>query len=730
MAEYGDSGVSELEELYRRAAGSRRSFEPDMYLNLAYFSGYQWCNFSAGRLNRPAIDPRRDLVTDNRIMPVVGHFTARKVKNKPQFVTTPFSADDADVEAASIGEKILEGDWDYLDLQQKLFDANLWADVAGDGFWKVYWDSTIGDQEDFVIGPGGKPLVHPVDQTPLRAGEVGPLLDQADPNTGMPLMPPELLADATTKTLAIGDVCVEVITPFEVFPDPLATSMEDLEWIIEEKVRSVNYLKQRYPQTADGKEFVPTPDADVRGGITESRLGGPAWLDTEARYKGVKLYEYWCRPNVEHPKGKRCVWANSTLLVEEEPFDPMPYVRFASVSVPGRFWSKGITSFLRGPQTSLNKLLTQIEENAKRIGNPALMASREASVEYEGVPGERISFSSTVPDAVPQYLIPPPVPAYMENQIERIFQSINEISGIHEVSKAQVPTGVTAASAINLLQEQDDTRIGPQIQAMERALEKAGSKILKLRAEFNTDERTIRLVGEDGDWDIFAFKGAMLGKDPQVQVQAGSAMPRSKAAKQAAMFQLLELAFQYIPEALDPRNMRKFFKDFEVGSLDRLFENVSNDEAQCVREHRELYQGNQVVITPIDNDQFHISAHEDEAKSSRFASQPPDVQENFYGHIDQHRLRLKHITDMQLAAAQQGPEPPSESMSYKDAPPDIQRQMEEAAGFEPSQDGITVDQRLQTADKAGEPPPPKPNENGNNAGSKPEAKRLSPRASK
>jgi hypothetical protein len=40
---------------------------------------------------------------------------------------------------------------------------------------------------------------------------------------------------------------------------------------------------------------------------------------------------------------------------------------------------------------------------------------------------------------------------------------MTEISGIHDVSKAMVPTGVTAASAINLLQEADDTRLGPEI---------------------------------------------------------------------------------------------------------------------------------------------------------------------------------------------------------------------------------------------------------------------------
>jgi hypothetical protein len=69
----------------------------------------------------------------------------------------------------------------------------------------------------------------------------------------------------------------------------------------------------------------------------------------------------------------------------------------------------------------------------------------------------------------------PEMPVYVQNQIGNIEQSIREISGQHEVSSSQVPAGVTAASAINLLQEQDDTRLGPDIADMETTLPTRGS---------------------------------------------------------------------------------------------------------------------------------------------------------------------------------------------------------------------------------------------------------------
>jgi hypothetical protein len=295
----------------------------------------------------------------------------------------------------------------------------------------------------------------------------------------------------------------------------------------------------------------------------------------------------------------------------------------------------------------LNKLEGQIAENAARIGNPALMKSRQANVYYTGLPGEEILYDSTVTDAIPSYLQAPEMPSYVQAQFDRIENSITEISGMHEVSKANVPSGVTAASAINLLQEADDTRLGPEIQDMEMSLAQAGTKILRLRARYNTDERLIRIAGEDGNWDIFSFRGEVVEDNTNVEVQAGSAMPHSKAAKQAAMLEVLQLAFQYGLQ-LDPRDLRKFFKDYEVGGLERLFSGVGSDEMQVNREHRLMSQGIALPINEYDDDDFHIQAHEDYQKSSRYSRLNPQIQNIIAMHNLAHQERAKQKIDLQL----------------------------------------------------------------------------------
>jgi len=643
--------VGDLNRKYDQAKTARVIHEPNWMLNRAFFAGLQWVMYAGGRVAKPKIDPRRQLVTDNRITPVITSRVSRKTKNRPMFSATPQGADDKAIDAARVGERVLENDWVELKLQPKLFQALLWADICANGFLKIFWDSTKGEKIQYLSGPDG-PLMNPQDGTPLTPDE----MDLIDPEL---LANPEFMNQINVEEVAQGDVAVEVMSVFEMFPDPLATSMEDVEWMIEEKVRSVEYVKRRYPTTVDGEPFVAVPDSDIPSGIAEGWMGrGYMFGDATANYRGVKVKEYWCAPSSEHPNGWWAVWANDTLLVSEEPFDPMPYVKFDSVRIPGRFWSHAVTTDLRGPQQDLNTIRTQIKENARRLGNPALMKSRQANVRYEGAPGEIIEYDSTVQDPAPSYLEPPSIPAYVENEIQRIEKSIEEISGMHEVSRATVPPGVTAASAINLLQEADETRLGPEIQQMEHALGQLGTKLLKLRAKYNNDERIMRIAGEDGNWDIFAFRGEMLGQDPRAEVQAGSAMPRSKAAKQAAMTEVLALMLQYgVP--VDERNMRKFLKDYEVGGLDRLFEGVSEDAKQVNRENRQLLQGQVVPINTYDNHEFHVAEHTEFQKSNRYYYLPDQTKALFDLHVQEHRRYMvqqvdqRVATDMEEAAAQQ-----------------------------------------------------------------------------
>lgn len=631
-----DSTVQEFDKLWKDTKGPKEKLESEWYLNVSFYQGDQWVFWNRGHIDQPKLADWRLKLVDNRIQPVAFGRVARKVKNRPIFSVTPNSLDEADLTGAEIGKFSLEDDWKNFNLDRKLFAALMWSEVVCAGFWKLSWDKTKGNYEEYVFGPDGQILLGQ-DERPIRAS----------------MFPPELIEAGGNHVQSVyeGNVKVDVLSPFHIYPDPIAEDIDDCEFIIEEHVRSEEYVKKHYNTEVK-------PDAQIATGVAESRHFNPGGGSGTATtgYKGVTLYELYGKQGSKWgSQGKRAVWTKDKVLLEDtlenSPYSGCPYVMFSGIKVPGRFWPTSVTSSLRGPQTELNKIKSQIRENALRIGNPALMKSRQANVHYSGVPGEEIYYDSTVQDAVPQYLQPPEMPVYVQQEIERIENSITEISGIHEVSKATVPSGVTAASAINLLQEADDTRLGPEIADMENRLGEAGTKILKLRAKFQDSQSILRMAGEDGEWDIRSFRGSMLKENTNVEVQAGSAMPRTVAAKQAAMHEMLSLMLQYGID-INPRDLRKFLRDYGVGGLEHMFASLSTDELQVRREHNIMKNGTAIDINDFDDDELHIEGHNEFRKGKVYSRLDDPIKAIIDAHVKAHQERRVETINAQLIPAE------------------------------------------------------------------------------
>jgi hypothetical protein len=286
-----------------------------------------------------------------------------------------------------------------------------------------------------------------------------------------------------------------------------------------------------------------------------------------------------------------------------------------------------------------------------------VLLPRSGDVDYYGVPGEVITYNDMNPGAIPQFLTPPPMPGYVLQEIDRIEAAMREVSGQHEISNGSVPSGVTAASAINLLLEQDDTRLGPQIYEMERAIGIAGGMLIRIMGKNYTDERVLRAIGQDGSFDTTVVRGELLKGVDRVDVQAGSQMPASKAAKQAAMAQVFQLAVQNgLP--LDPYGLQVFMRDYQVGGLENLFGSISDDLQQTNREHRRLYSGDTFPCNQFDNHPFHLEAHANEQKTARYEQADEETKRRFMDHVQTH-----------LAATAPPPQPQVDPQTGQPMPP-------------------------------------------------------------
>jgi hypothetical protein len=622
--------TTSLNKLAEQSRSIRQRYEPQWYLNLAFYLGDQWTFWNRGRIDKPVVPKHRILLVENRILPIVTTRLARKTKQRPVWTCVPNSPSDVDIDGAELATNAIEAKWRDFGMMEKLFTALGWADICCAGFWKVTWDSTLGDKLTVALDPDT--------QKPMQ-DQMGRLM-RADQ------LPQQLQGRVPTKTIFQGDVVVETRSPFELLPDPMAESIEDAEWVIEEVIQSEEYVKSHFDVNLTG-------DTEVSAGPADSRYF-PSWqMGASSSYKGVKVRELWVKPCPSYENGKHVVWAKDKILLDEDNvYEELPYVMFKGVPVPGRFWPTSIVEQLREPQIELNKIKSQIRENAQRIGSPALLKDRFSNTKYSGVPGEEISYDSTGPNSIPRYLEPPNMPPYVIQEIERIENAIQEISGQHEVTGAQVPAGVTAASAINLLLEQDDTRLGPTITEMEIQLGYAGRMVLELIAKYYSEERMLTMVGPDSNYDFVSFKGEMLHGNTAVEVQAGSSFPQSKAAKQAAIQQYLTMFLQNGQQIPD-RTMRRLVRDYQAGALEAFVEDTSHDISQVNREHRLMYAGQVLPVNSFDNDQTHLEEHQDQMKTNRFFRLDPRIQAIWFQHVQFHQARLDAKAQQQMEQQQQ-----------------------------------------------------------------------------
>lgn len=524
----------------------------------------------------------------------------------------------------------------------------------------MWWDPTAGKKADVLVNTETQKVLRAPDQSPMRA-EMLQMLD------------PEMAAMAEARSVGMGEICVELRNFFQIFPDPHATEdgLETCEWVGERATYSRDYVERHFPNFAERLSYDAKPTSGVSRGVRSvARFAASAEAGAE-EVRGIELDEYWSHD-------RHVIWSKKDqiiLLEESNPYPCLPYVMFGGTPVPGQFYPDCITTQLVPRQVSLNKVLSQIEENAGRIGNPPFLRPSTMSDDdwhWSGKPGEEVVYNDTgSPGAVPSFMQVPELPGYVQNLPSLIENSMREISGQHEVTGSNVPAGVTAASAINLLQEQDDTRLGPDVEAMAHSLEEVGTRILWLVGKYYTDERHLKITGEDGAWDVMAFKGSMLRGQSSIEVQIGAGMPQSKAAKQAAIQQVLNLFIQNGVQ-MDERSLRRVLSQYEVGGLEQFFATQQRDTRQVQEENRKmaLPDAQPLDINAFDNDDIHIAEHEDFQKSARYGMLSTQHKQMFEMHVEAHRIRQSDMQENQaMQQAMLGAPPPPDGPPMNGAVP-------------------------------------------------------------
>lgn len=576
---------------------ARITFERRWYESMAFYFGRQYVQWTSPstiqtsimRLYEPPAPPWRVRLVSNKIRPIIRRELAKLTKEKPQPYVIPATTDDDDLAAARAAEAIYDHLTRALGFDSIMRRSLLWMCLCGTSFVKDWYDPDMEDDSGVM-----------------------------------------------------GKIEIEPVNPFQLYvPNLQEENIENQPYVIHVLGKSPEWVKKRYKKDL-------AADSDASGNLLEQKFLNQMGIQSNEK-DSVTVNECWVKPCTKYPKGAVIVWAASTILTvfEEWPwgYKDYPFTKFDHVP-SGQFYADSVVTDLIPLQKELNRTRSQIIEAKNRMSKPQLAAPR-GSIDPSKITSEPGLIVFYTPGFAPPTPIPlVPIPGYVIEEIQRCQADLDDISGQHEISKGQAPAEVSAATAISFIQEQDDTMLGITIANMEEGTAQIGRHILSHVSSFWEAERTIRTLGENNTFEVFEFTKASINGNTDLQISAGSATPRSTAAKQAFITEMMDKGY------ITPQQGLRYM---DMAETTRMYEELQVSARQAQRENLRMMLGDNLGTNTWDEDAIHIQEHDLYRRRQSFENATPQVKQIFEQHVNTHTQRIAQAAGTPIAPGEQLP---------------------------------------------------------------------------
>lgn len=671
--------VVALETARTERLEKRRGFETTWWNNIALVAGDHYARWNPTLSRFEDRDPAwSSLNTEMKPRLVINHALtvartelSKLTKARPVMDIVARSDEAVDISATKVGLAALDfAEWNFQ-LAKMRRDAIWWMIQCGVSSICVGWDPLTDKPGvvDYVIDPTtGEPTFND-----LRKSELQDLVDQG------------IIDELQTESFPLGDLDYKIYTAFQLFPDPNASDFTQLNDLITSDVINVDVVRGVYGKRADKIK----PDSNLALGTIETRMmqragvpGGTGGATQQTVDDSVQVNTFWLPPNVYRgnrflERGVMMRWCGAQEVLDFNPTFPLsdgriPHVFFQHIPTASSIWPDTVLTHIRGPNLEIDKTVSQLIENKDYMGNPMWLVATQHKVkgEIKNVAGSIVRYRH-VPNIPPPAPVPGiQMPAQVENLIVGLRDQILDISGQSEVSRGRMPTGVRSGVQASMAQEEDDTKIQPTVTTMEEAIGLMGSMTLSRMGQYYSFERILRFYRRDGSFDVRKFKGADLKGNTDVVCQAGSMMPRMKAAKQQFVLELATLGIKtdpkWLEEALEIGEGEPDLNDKSIAQADRensmmlygVWRAQTNDEPEGAEVNDEARFQKLKTAIPVKawhNHQLHVERHTSRMMDQDFddlAISRPEVVRLFDEHIAMHMQEMAKQAQEQAMALQ------------------------------------------------------------------------------
>ena len=283
--------------------------------------------------------------------------------------------------------------------------------------------------------------------------------------------------------------------------------------------------------------------------------------------------------------------------------------------VPGRFWGKGIVEDLVGPQRQRNRARSQMIEMKDR--NLGRVYARKGTITPNNKPVGKIMELIEIPmhSDFPQEVQGVPLGPWIENEAHMNDRDMDQISGIGDVTQGAPPTSVQAYSAMALLAEQDERRIGPVLKDIRQNVGDLVLLTLNLIRLYWPEGKRLAVSGPDGSMEEFIYSRAALPDEFYIDVSKNAPLPTSPAAEAQKIFDIFNAAIS-AGQPLPPEWLKDSLDAGRPLPFPKREAQVQARKAEM--EHYFLHAGQMIIPDPFDDDQIHLQIHQAERFNVQF----------------------------------------------------------------------------------------------------------------
>lgn len=395
-----------------------------------------------------------------------------------------------------------------------------------------------------------------------------------------------------------GNISIKPVDPFNIFPDPLAESIDNSEFLVYATYRNANQIKQQFPEKASAIEG---------SRITMSELVAERDNNDTQDANQVLILEMWCRDwvtmdesvegkkQLKYPKGRviTCLPELGILLSDKKnPYKDgkFPFVLMKNYDIPFEFWGVGEIEQIMSPQHYVNELTNQIIDNAKNTANMQWIIDKNSGIGQGKLTNRPGLVIRKTPGSEVRRDTPPAMPSYVREQIEVLKKDIQDISGVFDSLKGEQQGSVTAASAILALQEASQARIRLKIKLMEASLSELAQIVYSRMQQFWKLDRWVRVTDVEGNPSFREIGAQVLSNDYDLKVMAGSTMPVNRNAMLDLMIRLAQTNGEDGLPLVDRKAVLEFLPTGDKKAITDRFAELQAQQQQAQQEQAQQEQ--------------------------------------------------------------------------------------------------------------------------------------------